>query len=130
MKMVWDIIPVVLVNIITGSAGAVRPKRLHDFCLKSGHFGVKSALFGAKSGQNQGFDVTDSSTVQKCKFLINSELSALGVSKSGQYGVGGVGVRWISGEETGKMSQGTGNREQKAQRLRSLFIYLLCAREG
>jgi hypothetical protein len=33
-------------------------------------FWSKTALFGPKTGQNQGFDVTDSSTGENCKLLI------------------------------------------------------------
>jgi hypothetical protein len=41
------------------------------FWSKMGLFWLKTALFGVKYGQNQGFAVTDSSTEQKHKWLIN-----------------------------------------------------------
>jgi hypothetical protein len=75
-------------------------RKLH-FCLQdsiensrfSGHFGVKSALFRAKKGQNRGFAVTDSTTGRKCKLLIYCKLQAMERPKKRFSQGGGVGGR-------------------------------------
>jgi hypothetical protein len=50
-----------VVSLVRKSGAGARDTRLH-FLVKNGDLGSKTALFGLKMGQNQGFAVTDSLT--------------------------------------------------------------------
>jgi hypothetical protein len=72
---------------------------------KKRQLGDKTALFGPKTGQNQGFAVTYWLTWQKCMLLNTRKLQGIKWSKKDFHRVGGWGVGWILGEEKEKMDQ-------------------------
>jgi hypothetical protein len=73
-----------------------------------GRFWAEKAAFGQKKGQNQGFSVTDSLTLPKCKALIVCMLREIGGSKQDFHKVGGGGTR-----KTGTRNQGLRNRKHR-----------------
>ena len=70
-----------------GVSGIV--KKGPQICLYWGVFGPKRRLFGSKNGQNQGFAVTDSLTLPKCKVLIVCMLREIDGPKKDFHRVGG-----------------------------------------
>ena len=69
----------------------MRPIAGYQKASKNSQFWLKMTDFRSKTGQNPGFDVTESLTGKNCKLLIMSLLIADEVQKNGRNRVGGWG---------------------------------------